>query len=154
MKLFYILNPLITIDGIEMRLFEWITRAPSEITFRLQKGFWSWEIWNLGNVTFGKWLLPRLRYYRYHTGGQPTFDPESYRPHVFDDIEWQKMLNRLDPRYPGFYAFTAEEWDKIICELIWWAEQLVADEILSNNDSERMNKCAILWAHYHCAIWN
>lgn len=154
-------------NGMRFHLHDYIFRGPGWIVFRIKHGFWGFDTWNLGDYAFGRWLYPRLKYFSEHIYSMPGVHG-SPQPHVFTDEEWQSIVNRGDVHEYGGYL-TADEWKRILDELVWWAYALregwdwdedkygtenISYSQVSEEFQERMKKCSYLWAEWHRGIWN
>lgn len=62
----------------------WVHRL-TKVTFRLRKGFWPDECWNL-DLTFAKFILPRLKYFKNKTNGYPS---------NLTEAEWDRNLDDM-----------------------------------------------------------
>jgi len=86
-------------------LIRWIWYAPKEklsflwrhrikkLPVRIRHGFWPSDCWNL-DVTFARFMAPRLRYLRDHTHGYPE---------GMTELEWERHLTDIAKYYMGLW---------------------------------------------------
>ena len=114
-----------------------------KIWFRLRRGFWPDECWNL-DKTFAKFLIPRLEYFRKTTCGYPA----SLEFYNSDDgpKKWDKILRRI---------IWSINWNSKDTDTEgWWSNRYCRNEQYRKRIDTRYKEGMRLFAEYYVDLWD
>jgi hypothetical protein len=115
--------------------FLWRSRI-TKLWFRLRRGFWPDECWNL-DTTIARFLVPRLKHFRANLNGYPA---------DLDEKLWDKYLRRMTWSFEWAAADTDTKG--------WWAKRYCLDPQHRKRVDKRYEAGMQLFAKYYSGLWD